>query len=232
MRSHVIFFQIILIIFLLHSCAENFSPDTTPPQVSFANPQQDSELQGTVTIAIEASDNDGLDTIDFIVDNSVVNTFTTRPFTFQWSTNLVVNGPHFLQCRAVDKSGNISISDSLRVFTVNVPAAIRYSGIEFNVLGQFRIVNTSPGNIIFLYGEGTPAYYSQARTDGDWEEIGSAWCIPSAEQYFLNGSDSLAFQVFTPPYSCDWRVGLPVSVAGQDSVFQVWSSIIQYEFEF
>ena len=67
-------------------------------------------------VQISATDNTGVSAVSFSVDGSSVGTSTVSPYTFQWDSTLVGNGPHTFSARASDLAGNSSTTS----ITVNV----------------------------------------------------------------------------------------------------------------
>ncbi len=80
--------------------------DTTAPVVSI----KASGNAGTVTFTATATDNVGVTRVDFLVDNAVVGTATTAPFTLTFNSATLLNGAHTLGARAADAAGNQGIA--------------------------------------------------------------------------------------------------------------------------
>jgi chitodextrinase len=92
-------------------------PDTVAPTASITSPADGTTAYGTITVTATASDDQGVASVDLLVDGTVVATSTTAPYSFSWSAT--ATGSHTLQARARDTSGNTGTSASL---TVTVPA--------------------------------------------------------------------------------------------------------------
>lgn len=115
--------------------------DNTAPFVSFISPENDSTVQGEVTISVEAKDSqleqltlklDG-ETLFNIGSDGLVNLSTNG--TTLWDTTTVENGIHILEAIAVDKADNTSIS----TISVNVDNQVEENGPEV----QLEIFNGS-----------------------------------------------------------------------------------------
>jgi hypothetical protein len=91
-------------------------PDTTPPTVSIASPTS-GNVSGTVTISANASDNIGVNRVDFYVNGKYIGADATTPFQASWNTTTSPNGTATLYAKAFDAQGNLSQSATV---TVNV----------------------------------------------------------------------------------------------------------------
>lgn len=92
--------------------------DPTPPTVSISAPADGATVSGTVTVTASASDNIGLNKVQFWVDGTYLGFDPSSPYTRSWNSTGVSNGPHTLRARAVDNAGNVS-SDATITVTVN-----------------------------------------------------------------------------------------------------------------
>lgn len=68
---------------------------TTPPTLSFASPTNGSAVQPGFSVTVNCTSSDGIQEVDFSVDNVDVATLTASPFTFQTSASLT-DGSHTL----------------------------------------------------------------------------------------------------------------------------------------
>jgi hypothetical protein len=73
---------------------------------------------GAVTVISSASDNIGVNRMEFYLDGVLKSTGTTAPYSFIWDTATVANGSHTLSARAYDAAGNVGQSgyDTVTVF--------------------------------------------------------------------------------------------------------------------
>jgi chitodextrinase len=92
--------------------------DTTPPTVSITSPADGSTASGPVNVTASASDDVGVDRVEFSVDGSVQDTATTTPYGFSWDPSGAAAGPHTVTATAFDAAGNSSASS----VTVSVDA--------------------------------------------------------------------------------------------------------------
>ncbi len=81
--------------------------DNQPPEISIAYPEAEQvfDYQATtpITFQIQASDNIGLEFIEYFIDDTLIETQTQPPFAFPWLPRI---GDHSLEIRAVDLAGN------------------------------------------------------------------------------------------------------------------------------
>ncbi|MEO6501468.1 MAG: fibrinogen-like YCDxxxxGGGW domain-containing protein, partial [Jatrophihabitantaceae bacterium] len=92
------------------------APDTTAPTAAITSPADGASVYGPVTVTATASDNQGVASVDLLVDGAVVATSASAPYSFSWSATAV--GSHTLQARARDGVGNTGTSSTV---TVTVP---------------------------------------------------------------------------------------------------------------
>ena len=91
------------------------TPDT-PPVVTITNPTDGQTVSGTVTIQIDASDDNGVSRVELYIDNVLTATLTAAPYTYQWNTTTALNGSHTLRSTAYD-TANQTADDQI---TVNI----------------------------------------------------------------------------------------------------------------
>jgi glucose/arabinose dehydrogenase len=84
--------------------------DTTPPSVSITAPAHLTQnLTGTIGITANASDNVGVQSVEFQVDGVAVGAAdTTAPYGVAFDTNTLASGQHMIRARARDTAGNLS----------------------------------------------------------------------------------------------------------------------------
>lgn len=86
--------------------ARGLPRDTTPPSVSFASPAQNSTVSGLVNIAVNASDNVGVRSLQASVNGQHLETRELPPYTFRWNTSRLANGAYTISATATDWEGN------------------------------------------------------------------------------------------------------------------------------
>jgi hypothetical protein len=100
------------------------SPDTTPPTVSITSPAANAALSGTVSLTAAATDNVGVASVQFKVDNANTGpAISSAPYSYALNTTALSDGGHTLTAMATDTSGNTATSTGIAVKVNNtVPA--------------------------------------------------------------------------------------------------------------
>jgi hypothetical protein len=101
--------------------------DTTPPTVSITAPIAGSTLSGTVAVSVNASDNIGVTSVQFLLDGADLGSeVTTAPYSVGWDTSTAKAGVHILSAIAKDAAGNSATATtvSITTFLDNLPPAI------------------------------------------------------------------------------------------------------------
>ena len=93
----------------------NTVSDTTSPTISITSPANGSTVSGSITVSVAASDNVGVNKVEFYVDNSLHSSDTESPWSFTLNTNQISLGNHTLSAKAFDAAGNIGISQTLEI---------------------------------------------------------------------------------------------------------------------
>src|SRR3989339_1810844 len=102
----------------------NVAPVDNPPTINITAPVNNSIVSGIVTISGTASDDNGVSSVMFYVDNILKSTDTTVPFVYTIDTTQYSNGTHIIKVIATDTIGQtanaqitISIDNTLPVIT-------------------------------------------------------------------------------------------------------------------
>lgn len=125
--------------------------DNTPPRVTLVSPLPNSNLSGIVSCDADASDVLGVETVKFLVDGKVVGLSTASPYSLQWDTTKLPNGPHAVEAIATDRSGNQTTSQAapVRVLNANskpilVPIGVKT--VSEGVTLSFNVNATDPNS--------------------------------------------------------------------------------------
>lgn len=86
------------------------SLDDTPPTVRWLEPPPGSTVSGLVELKAEASDDLGVDRVEFLADGVWVGVSASSPYRVGWGTDGGMNGNYWLTARAVDTSGQAAES--------------------------------------------------------------------------------------------------------------------------
>lgn len=82
--------------------------DIIPPTVLILYPATGSifTIGTVVTISVDASDNVGIDRVEFYVDGELLSTDTTPPYRYNWDSTGYSSGTHTIYVKAFDLAGN------------------------------------------------------------------------------------------------------------------------------
>lgn len=97
------------------------SGDTTAPTVALTAPTAGATVVGSTTVTANATDNVGVQRVEFLVDGALKGTDTTAPYSYAWDSTGTANGSRVLTARAFDSAGNSATSAGVTV-TVNNPS--------------------------------------------------------------------------------------------------------------
>ena len=102
--------------------------DSTPPSVNLSFPGNGATLAGTVQLAATASDDNGVASVEFLVDGASVGfgnaSAQAGPWTLDWNTTAASNGSHAISVIARDARGNQSIDNDTSVQVNQSVAAV------------------------------------------------------------------------------------------------------------
>jgi len=110
--------------FKLANCG---APADTAPTVSITNPANGTTVSGSVNVTANASDDNGVNQVEFFVDGSSIGVDTTAPYSVSWNTSTYSDGAHTVSAVATDtisQTGN----DSLGVTVQNSPVVSVHVG--------------------------------------------------------------------------------------------------------
>jgi hypothetical protein len=99
--------------------------DNSLPNVSVTAPAAGALLAGSATLTASASDNAGVQSVQFRVDGTNVGAAdTSSPYSISWSTAGVSNGTHQVSAVARDAAGNMRTSANVAVTVDNSAPAV------------------------------------------------------------------------------------------------------------
>ncbi len=84
--------------------------DGVAPTVSLTSPADGSTVSGNVSLAAVASDDVGVERVEFLVDGVLVGSDTSAPYAATWDASATSNGSHAVQARARDLVDNVGTS--------------------------------------------------------------------------------------------------------------------------
>ncbi|MFC2087965.1 Ig-like domain-containing protein [Calditrichota bacterium] len=93
---------------LTFTVAGNF--DITPPTLTLLYPAVGTILQGNINVAVDVTDEVGVDSVQFYINGVWDNTDTNEPWGFLWNTTSLDSGLYTLYIKAYDPAGNVGTS--------------------------------------------------------------------------------------------------------------------------
>jgi len=94
-------------------------PGGSVPVVAITAPAAGATVAGTVTIAATASDDTGVERVDFLLDGALLGSDATAPYAIAWNTTGTTDGAHTLSARALDLDGHAGSSAAVGVAVNN-----------------------------------------------------------------------------------------------------------------
>jgi hypothetical protein len=105
--------------------------DLTPPTVSITSPLNGATVNGTITVAANASDSTGVAGVQFKLDGANLGAEDiTSPYSVLWDTS-TLTGSHSLTAVARDAAGNTAFSSAITVIAAD-------SGTPTALVGEWR----------------------------------------------------------------------------------------------
>ena len=96
--------------------------DSQVPTITWVAPANGDNLSNIETLTVNATDNVGIDKIEFYCDSKLVDTITSG-MSYSWDSANVANGTHKLKAVAYDKAGNKAETEEISVTTQNANKA-------------------------------------------------------------------------------------------------------------
>ncbi|HZH18496.1 MAG TPA: Ig-like domain-containing protein [Archangium sp.] len=93
------------------STAVTVTLDNSAPTTALTAPAQGASVRGIVAVSATASDNLGVDRVEFYAGTALLGTVTTAPYVVSWDTTALASGSVItLTTRAYDAAGNVTVS--------------------------------------------------------------------------------------------------------------------------
>ena len=94
--------------------------DTTPPTVSIQSPITSQTVNGIVTIVVETNDNEGINRVEFYIDDFLFSTDTETPYQYEWNTIQYEDfSEHIIKVISYDNSDNFTQSQPIMLIVDN-----------------------------------------------------------------------------------------------------------------
>jgi hypothetical protein len=98
---------------------EGVSDDTAAPSVNVTAPSNGTTVSGTVSITVDASDNNSVSKVEFYIDGTKVGEDTAAPYSYSWNTSNASDGSHAIKAVAFDAAGNSAADNDTSVTVDN-----------------------------------------------------------------------------------------------------------------
>lgn len=128
--------------------------DGNAPTVSLTAPANGANVTGTVAVSATASDDVGVDRVEFLLNGTLLGSDANTPYSIHWNSATTSTGSHTLQARAFDLADNVGTSATV---AVNV---LEGSGGGTPLLAEFSNEDSNDG-------------YVKANADGSAPAVGT-----------------------------------------------------------
>jgi hypothetical protein len=121
---------------LILCCEESIKPDTTPPTVSISSHSSGQTVGEIVTIVVTTQDNDGIDRVEYFINDSLELIDTESPFEYHWNTTMVEEGEYLVKAISYDKSENSTESQPIMLMVNNssyLPSSVDVLSVNYNL---------------------------------------------------------------------------------------------------
>ncbi|MFN0159395.1 MAG: LamG-like jellyroll fold domain-containing protein, partial [Bacteroidota bacterium] len=104
-------------------------PDTVPPTVSIPIPTNNSTVTDSILVSAIASDNVGVEKVEFYIDGELRSTRSTVPWQYNWVVqDLSGNSIHTILAKAYDAAQNVGSSATVNVTVNRTVQALQFNG--------------------------------------------------------------------------------------------------------
>ena len=138
--------------------------ESVAPKVSLTAPVKNSTVHGTVAIIAKASDKSGVTKVDFYVNDDLKGTDNDPPYSYNWDSRSVDNGPYTLNAKAYDGADNVGQSTNVKVKVnndktapvVNISSPEGGSTVKDTVIVKARATDNLKVTKVEFYVDGVP----------------------------------------------------------------------------
>ncbi|TDR40046.1 poly(hydroxyalkanoate) depolymerase family esterase [Tahibacter aquaticus] len=167
--------------------------DGIAPSVVLTAPADASVVSGIVSVTATASDDVGLDRVDFLLDGSLLGSDAAAPYAWSWNTASSSNGAHVLQAQAYDLAGNTGHSAQVHVSVTGggggggTPVTVVFDNedsndgyVKANASGGGAAVGTLESIYGLAIGRGTDGNFNRSLLSFDTASIPDGATITAA----------------------------------------------------
>jgi len=187
-----------------------------PPTVSIGSPQNGSVVAGTVTIQVSASDDKGLNAVEYQIDAGPFQTLnfnsSTGYWEASWNTTLENDGPHTVTAKATDTGGQSSTA-SVGVTTdntapvVSIVAPAEEATVSGTIVIKASVTEANINSVEYQVDNGAFSEMGYNSASGYWEASWDTTTVANGSHMVTvramdkannSGSDSNAVTVDNP----------------------------------
>lgn len=169
--------------------------DGVAPTATITAPANGATVSGTVAIAANASDNVGVDHVEFLLDGALLGSDATAPYAYSWNSATASNGAHALQARAIDLAGNTGSSAPVNVTVTGgtgggggtTPVTVTFANEDANdgyvkagSGGTSPAVGTLESSLGLAIGRGTDSKFNRTLLSFDTSSLPDGATVTSA----------------------------------------------------
>ena len=114
--------------------------DTTVPVANITIPGPGGLVAGEVNLSASVTDQGGVASAKFYLDNALLGTSTNPPYSLNLNTKLLADGTHSVKVVAFDLSGNQASSPSVSFITDNTPPLVPVLTATANSISQVSLI--------------------------------------------------------------------------------------------
>lgn len=97
----------------------NVVVDNTSPSASLTSPVSQTVVSGNISVSVLAEDVNGVAKVEIYLDNNLINTLTSSPYSFVFNTNTISNGSHAFKTKSYDLANNSQTSAVVNITVDN-----------------------------------------------------------------------------------------------------------------
>jgi poly(hydroxyalkanoate) depolymerase family esterase len=154
--------------------------DSIAPVVVLTAPVDGAQLGGVVLVQASASDNVGVNRVEFLIDDLLVGSDDAAPYEYSWNAAAGSNGQRRLRARALDAAGNVGSSAEIMVSvsggiedTTAPSVSLAYPANDDTVGGTITLVavasdDTGVASVEFYVDGQLLGSGNQAAQSGSW----------------------------------------------------------------
>lgn len=165
--------------------------DGVPPTATLTAPTGGTTVSGNVALAATASDNIGVERVEFLLDGALIGNDATAPYGATWNSATASNGAHTLHARAVDLAGNTGASAPVGVTVTGggqtAPVTVQFQNENANdgyvkaaANGTSPAVGTLESSMGLAIGRGTDGKFNRTLLSFDTSSLPDGATIASA----------------------------------------------------